>query len=179
MDSLPINSTVIRICLESRFIQFVQYPQSWLDTNEINKNPSIVWDTNIFEQLKSQFCHSKHFVPKKYDFPKQVFITSSPIKVQFISKNQNFFNIFWSEANLIFSCLIRLILVNLLLYGKRGGKLGKAKKKRKEKNVLQKYINYLFRSNHPKLNSGHLFQQLSSRSSQKQSFKDWQVSKSK
>ena len=28
MDSLPISSTVMRICLESRFIQLVQYPQS-------------------------------------------------------------------------------------------------------------------------------------------------------
>ena len=37
MDSLPISSTVMRICLESRFMQLVQYPQSWVATNEISK----------------------------------------------------------------------------------------------------------------------------------------------
>ena len=138
MDSLPINSTVIRICLESRFIQFVQYPQSWLDTNEINKNPSIVWDTNIFEQLKSQFCYLKHFVPKKYDFPKQVFITSSPIKVQFISKNQNFFQHFLerSESNFFLSDKINFSEFGTL-WEKRG-KIGEGKKEKKRKKCVTK-----------------------------------------
>ena len=48
IDSLPISSTVIRICLESRFIQLVQYPQSWEAANFSKIKQKITLAITIF-----------------------------------------------------------------------------------------------------------------------------------
>ena len=90
IDSLPISSTVIRICLESRFIQLVQYPQSWAAANFSKIKQKITLAITIFPTT----CHWR--MNKISSFVSSKKLLFDPLKNKFSLIKSNY-DLFFQE----------------------------------------------------------------------------------
>ena len=90
IDSLPISSTVMRICLESRFIQLVQYPQSWEAANFSKIKQKITLAITIFPTT----CHWR--MNKISSFVSSKKLLFDPLKNKFSLIKSNY-DLFFQE----------------------------------------------------------------------------------